>query len=113
MHLRGIQELDMRGFNQATITNAAFVHLRGIQKLNMFNCSQITDAALMHLRGSHTPPYRPLPSRSSPRALVVLTLVLRVDVSSFSIPITPHALQESEVSFINLFLEIQYFSFTT
>ena len=39
--------------SQATITDATFVHLRGIKSLNMFCCNQatITDAALVHLRG--------------------------------------------------------------
>ena len=41
----------MRYCNQATITDVAFVHLRGIQLLTMDSCRQITDAALVHLRG--------------------------------------------------------------
>ena len=51
VHLRGIQKLDMG--NQETIMDAAFVHLRGIQTLMMLGCNQatITDAAFVHLRG--------------------------------------------------------------
>ena len=53
VHLRGIHTLNMSRCNQATIMDAAFVHLRGIQSLNMFCCNQatITDAAFVHLRG--------------------------------------------------------------
>ncbi len=38
------------------LTDAAFVHLRGIHTLYMWNCNQpaITDAAFVHLRGIHT-----------------------------------------------------------
>ena len=43
------------------VTDAAFVHLRGIfaplrgiQALNMCACQQLTDAAFVHLRGIHT-----------------------------------------------------------
>jgi hypothetical protein len=42
------------GCDQATLTDAAFVHLRGIQLLNMSSCRQLTDAAFAHLRGIHT-----------------------------------------------------------
>ena len=56
IHLRGINTLYMYSCNQETITDAAFVHLRGIHKLNMSRCNQatITDAAFVHLRGIHT-----------------------------------------------------------
>ena len=56
VHLRGIQELYMNDCDQATITDAAFVHLRGIHSLNMWGCNQetITDAAFVHLRGIQT-----------------------------------------------------------
>ena len=39
--------------NQATITDAAFEHLKGIEKLNMCLCDQdtITGAAFQHLKG--------------------------------------------------------------
>ena len=38
------------------VTNAAFMHLCGIQSLKMECCNQetITDAAFVHLRGIHT-----------------------------------------------------------
>ena len=53
VHLRGIHTLDMSWCDQATITDAAFAHLVGIQSLNMQGCEQatITDAAFAHLRG--------------------------------------------------------------
>ena len=56
VHLAGIQTLDMTACNQPTITDAAFSHLRGIQTLNMGYCYQhtITDAAFAHLRGIQT-----------------------------------------------------------
>jgi len=56
VHLRGIHTLNMRGCNQESITDAAFEHLRGIHTLNMDGCSQVTinDAAFEHLRGIHT-----------------------------------------------------------
>ena len=56
IHLRGIQILCMNNCNQVTITDAAFVHLRGIHTLGMNGCNQvtITDAAFVHLRGIHT-----------------------------------------------------------
>ena len=40
-------------YNQATTTDAAFVHLRGIHELNMEGCDQttITGATFEHLRG--------------------------------------------------------------
>ena len=53
VHLRGIQELDMSYCNQATITDAAFEHLKGIHSLVMGGCTQatITGEGLEHLRG--------------------------------------------------------------
>ena len=50
-----IKTLDLGGCDQATITDAAFVHLGGIQSLNMRYCNQVTikDAAFLHLRGIH------------------------------------------------------------
>ena len=44
----------MGGCNQATITDAAFVHVRGLQTLYMRCCDQatITDAALCICAGS-------------------------------------------------------------
>ena len=46
----------MGACNQGTITDAVFVHLRGIQTLGMIGCYQatITDAAFVHLRGIQT-----------------------------------------------------------
>ena len=43
----------MRGGCEA-VTDAAFVHLRGIRVLNMSRCPQLTDAAFAHLKGIHT-----------------------------------------------------------
>ena len=53
VHLRGIQKLGMWFYDQVTTADAAFVHLRGIQSLDMPYCNQatITDAAFVHLRG--------------------------------------------------------------
>ncbi len=55
VHLRGIHTLYMEECNQVTITDAAFVNLRGIHTLGMGGCNQatITDAAFVHLRGIH------------------------------------------------------------
>ena len=47
-----IHTLDLDFCNK--ITDAAFVHLRGIHTLTMSSCSHITDAAFVHLRGIHT-----------------------------------------------------------
>ena len=56
VHLRGLRTLAMRNCNQATITDGAFAHLAGIRTLYMSGCSQatITDGAFAHLRGIHT-----------------------------------------------------------
>ena len=56
VHLKGIHTLTMWGCNQPTITNAAFIHLKGIQTLDMGGCNQptITNAAFVHLKGIHT-----------------------------------------------------------
>jgi hypothetical protein len=56
VHLRGIQKLYMSGCNQVTITDVAFVNLRGIHTLDMIGCNQptITIAALVHLVGIET-----------------------------------------------------------
>ncbi len=53
VHLRGIHTLDMTGCDQRFITDAAFAHLAGIQWLSIFGCDQapLTDAAFVHLRG--------------------------------------------------------------
>ena len=53
VHLRRIHTLWVYNCNQATITDAAFVHLRGIDSLSMSGCNQraITDTAFVHLRG--------------------------------------------------------------
>ncbi len=34
--------------------DAAFEHIKGIQVLDMFECTSITDGAFEHLRGIHT-----------------------------------------------------------
>jgi hypothetical protein len=52
VHLRGIHTLNMNGCEG--ITDAAFVHLRGIHTLYMRGCDGITDAAFVHLRGIHS-----------------------------------------------------------
>ena len=56
VHLRGIECLNMRGCNQPALGDAAFAHLEGIQVLNMSGCNQstITDAAFRHLEGIQT-----------------------------------------------------------
>ena len=56
VHLRGVRKVNMQGCSQATITDAAFAHLRGIHTLNMSGCNQaaITDAAFAHLQGIHS-----------------------------------------------------------
>ena len=56
VHLRGIHTLGMSDCNQTTITDSAFIHLRGIHTLDMRWCNQatITDSAFIHLRGIHT-----------------------------------------------------------
>ena len=51
-----IHTLNMRECNQETITDAAFVHLKGIHTIVMPFCDQrtITDAAFKYLAGVHT-----------------------------------------------------------
>ena len=53
VHLAGMQTLDMSWCNQQTITDADFVHLAGIHMLDMSGCNQdtITDAAFVSLVG--------------------------------------------------------------
>ena len=53
VHLRGIHVLDMNGCNQPAITDAGLAHLVGIQKLCIAGCDQatLTDAAFAPLRG--------------------------------------------------------------
>ena len=55
VHLRGIHTLDMTDCIQEGITDAAFAHLRGIHTLDMSGCYQegISDAAFVNLRGIH------------------------------------------------------------
>ena len=55
VHLKGIHTLDMNG-SRSTITDAAFSHLQGIHTLNMAWCYQstITDAAFVHLKGIYS-----------------------------------------------------------
>jgi hypothetical protein len=54
VHLRGLTELQMA--RCVNVTDAAFVHLRGIHTLDMLGCNQatITDAAFVHLAGIRT-----------------------------------------------------------
>ena len=54
VHLRGLKTVMMAGCTG--ITDAAFVNLEGIQELDMSWCHQagITDAAFVHLKGIHT-----------------------------------------------------------
>ena len=35
---------------QSTITDAAFVHLKGIHSLSLWRCNQLTDAVFTHLK---------------------------------------------------------------
>jgi len=51
IHLKGIHTLNLRGCNQ--ITDSAFVHLDGIKELDIGDCNQITDAAFVYLKGIH------------------------------------------------------------
>ena len=53
VHLRGIRVLDMTDCSQPAITDAGLAHLVGIQKLSIAGCSQatLTDAAFAPLRG--------------------------------------------------------------
>lgn len=53
VHLRGIRHLRMRSCKQTSITNAAFSNLRGIERLDMEDCDQatITGNAFLQLRG--------------------------------------------------------------
>ena len=41
-------------YGRLDLTDADFVHLRGIRKLNMGLCRQITDGGIAHLSGIHT-----------------------------------------------------------
>jgi hypothetical protein len=52
VHLRGVEEVNLRDCTQ--ITDAGLVHLRGVRVLNISGCTQITDAGLAHLTGIHT-----------------------------------------------------------
>ena len=57
VHIRGDARVRLHTVNISeclSVTDAAFVHLRGIHTLDMNNCRQITDAAFVHLRGIHT-----------------------------------------------------------
>jgi hypothetical protein len=56
VHLRGIHRLNMSGCNQIGITDAAFANLVGIHTLDMSGCNQtsITNAVFPYLRGIHT-----------------------------------------------------------
>ena len=51
VHLKGIHTLDMSACPQATITDAAFAHLKGIHSLNLFHCDQLTSAVFSFLKG--------------------------------------------------------------
>jgi hypothetical protein len=56
VHLKGTHTLIMKNCSQVSITDAAFTHLKGIHTLNMAFCYQptITDAAFAHLKGIHS-----------------------------------------------------------
>jgi hypothetical protein len=58
VHLKGIHMLAMAFCNQPTITDAAFVHLKGMYMLNMGWCDQptVTDGASFHLVAITFPP---------------------------------------------------------
>ena len=53
VHLRGIHTLGINRCDQLTITDAAFAHLQGIYILGINRCNQVmnTDAAFVQLRG--------------------------------------------------------------
>ena len=44
-HLKGIHSLVMMGCNQATITGAGLEHLKGISRLGMYDCTDEAIAA--------------------------------------------------------------------
>ena len=50
VHLRGIQTLDMEGCNQATITGAAMSYLVGIRMLDTGACSRDVRVTVAKLR---------------------------------------------------------------
>ena len=52
VHLRGVEEVNLRDCTQ--ITDAGLAHLRGVRVLNIARCALITDAGLAHLTGIHT-----------------------------------------------------------
>jgi hypothetical protein len=56
VHLRGIHSLDMSWRYRGGVTDAAFAHLAGIHTLSMSNWkrAELTDAAFAHLQGIHT-----------------------------------------------------------
>ena len=59
VHIRGDARVRLHTVNMSfcrSLTDAAFVHLRGIHTLDMRYCRQvtITDAAFVHMRGIHT-----------------------------------------------------------
>jgi hypothetical protein len=49
VHLKGIHTLDMSGCTQDTITDAALMQLQGITKLNLIGCHQITIVGALKL----------------------------------------------------------------
>jgi hypothetical protein len=51
VHLKGIHILDMSYCFQPTITDAAFAHLKGIHSLSLYRCIQLTSAVFTHLKG--------------------------------------------------------------
>jgi hypothetical protein len=53
VHLKGIHTLRMFSCYQKMITDAAFEHIQGIHSLNISGCNQITDAAFVHFKGIH------------------------------------------------------------
>ena len=60
VHLRGVRELNMSRCKQDTITDAAFVHLGGIHTLEMIDCYQatISEACRAHLHQAGIPRLR-------------------------------------------------------
>ena len=84
VHIRGDVRARLHTVNMwrcSRVTDAAFVHLRGIQSLNMVYCDQttITDTAFVHLRGIQTlninQGFRPAIKARSSSALLAMDLI--------------------------------------
>lgn len=50
VHLKGIHTLNMGSCDQPSITDDAFTHLKGIDTLHIFDCSQLSSAVFTHLK---------------------------------------------------------------